>query len=356
MKKIAIICPYPYDIAPGQRFRFEQYLDYLQAQGIEVLLFPFLDKQTNNILYQSGKTSQKILGVLKGVGKRFLLLFQLYQFDYLLVHREAMLIGPPIWEWIACRLLGKKMILDFDDAIWIDKTANNSKLIGKLRNPAKTADLCKWAYKVSCGNEFLANYAKQFNQQVIHLPTTIDTENYHNKIKQHQANKKIIIGWTGTITTMLYLDIIYPVVAKLAQKYPIELRIIANRAPQNKASFIKFVPWNKNSEITDLLAFDIGIMPMMNTEWEKGKCGFKALQYMALGIPAVVSPSGVNGKIVVAEENGLWATSPEEWYTQLERLIQEVSLRKKLGEAGRQTVIEKYSVLAQRSAYFKLFQ
>ena len=154
---------------------------------------------------------------------------------------------------------------------------------------------------------------------------------------------------------MIYLDMIYEVIEKLAQKYDIEFHIISNEKPKVSKDFIVYKTWNKATEIEDLMCFDIGIMPLFDTEWERGKCGFKALQYMSLGIPAVVSPVGVNTEIIENNKNGLFATKKLEWAKQLSILIESPTYRQQLGQAGRKTIEKRYSVLSQQKAYLNLF-
>ena len=288
--------------------------------------------------------------------KRFFLLFSISKYDYIFIYREATLIGPPFLEFFAAKVLKKKIIIDFDDAIWKQQTAIKNKFIARLRHSKnKTENLCTWAYKVSCGNHFLCNYAKQFNKNTIYIPTTIDTQKLHNQIKTHKNKSKIVIGWTGSFSTMIYLDMVYDVVKELAQKYAIEFHIISNEAPKIDENLIIYKAWNKQTEIDDLMCFDIGIMPLFDTEWEEGKCGFKALQYMSLGIPAVVSPVGVNKEIVENNKNGLFATTKQEWFEKLSILIESATYRQKLGQAGRKTIEKKYSVSSQQKTYLKLF-
>jgi len=355
MSSIAIICPYPADIAPGQRFRYEQYIDYLRRRGHIVDVFPFLDEATNQILYQQGRYGAKVFGVLRGFLQRFKQVYTWKKYDYIFVYREASPIGPPIFEWLIAKVLRKKMLVDFDDAIWLTKTANRNRYLAWLRNHAKLSTICTWAYKVSCGNAFLAQYAQQFTANTVVIPSTVDTQNVHNIVKKHSHKTPIIIGWTGTLTTMPYLDMVYPIIAKLAQEYAVELHIISNKAPVVDYSFIKYIAWQKESEIQDLSTFDIGIMPLHDTIWEQGKCGFKAIQYLALGIPALVSPVGMNKDVVVHGVNGYHAHNTEEWLYYLRLLINNVKLRQQLGNAGRQHVLENYSVLSQQMAYDNLF-
>lgn len=363
--RVAILCPYPFEGAPGQRFRYEQYLSFLAQKGIVCEIHPFLDQKTNSILYKKGYFLQKAAGLLKATLQRIGLMPKLKQYDYIWVYREASLIGPPWFEWFAAKILGKKILYDFDDAIWIPKTVSHNPLVAFLRRHKKTENICCWAYRISCGNDFLCSYAGQFNKNVVKIPTTIDTHQYHNRLKQHRhlagsgASEKIIIGWTGTISTMVYLEPIYPVIARLAQQYAVEFRIISNSPPPARwSAFVRFVPWQKESEIDDLLAFDIGLMPLSEGDWERGKCGFKILQYMALGIPAVASSVGVNSEIIQDGQNGLLVANDNEelWFKAIERLIVLPGLRKRFGEEGRQTVEKYFSVQAQKDAYLALFE
>jgi glycosyltransferase involved in cell wall biosynthesis len=355
MPSIAIICPYPFDTVAGQRFRYEQYLDYLEKNGCNYVIYPFLDAKTNNILYQPKQYGTKVWGVLKGFLGRIKLLFHLHRYDYLFIYREASPIGPPIFEWLFTKVFRKKILIDYDDAIWLTKTASSSKALGLLRNHAKLSKICSWSYKVVCGNTFLADYAKQYSNNVTVIPTTIDLVNRHNLTKQHQAKKTTIIGWTGSRTTMIYLPMLYPIIAQLAKQYPLEFHIISDQAPSETYPFIRYIPWNKKNEIDALIHFDIGVMPLHDTIWEQGKCGFKALQYMALGIPAIVSPVGVNSTIITDKKDGFLAHNAEEWYDLLEKLLLDPSLRQKTGQAAQTTIQQYYSVKSQEKNYLALF-
>lgn len=230
--------------------------------------------------------------------------------------------------------------------------------------------ICRWSYKVSCGNEYLAAYAKQFNKKVVVNPTTIDTEYVHNPpfimpdtvpaspgIPAQGRNDSIVIGWTGSHSTLKYLKQLEPVLQKLeATNEHVRFLVIADRKPELRLSRLNFVPWKKETEAADLMQIDIGIMPLPDDEWTKGKCGFKALQYMAMEIPCVVSPVGVNIQIINHGENGYLARSEKEWEDFIKVLIQDPTLRKKIGKAGRQKVIDHYSVLSNSERFLSLFQ
>lgn len=355
--KILFIVPYPPDEAPSQRFRFEQYFGILSQSGYSYSIASFLTLSDWKILYSKNHRVLRIMRLIRAFARRFVLLFRVPAFDYIFIHREAAPAGPPVFEWIIARLLRKKIIYDFDDAIWLTDKVDESVVEKIIRWRSKVKSICRWSYKVSCGNEYLAAYARQFAQHVVYNPTTIDTENLHDPRTAHAVEKKTItIGWTGSHSTLKYLNEVVAPLAALEKKYPsLEFLVIANYKPELNLQSLKFLPWKKETEAHDLAQMDIGIMPLPDDEWAKGKCGFKALQYMAMNIPAVVSPVGVNVTIVEDGVTGFHATTEEQWLQHLETLIANESLRKKMGEAGRQKVIERYSVSSNSSSFLSLF-
>ena len=353
--KILFIVPYPTDKAPSQRFRFEQYYELLNEKGIEYDIKPFRSNEIWDILYLPGRFLKKAFGILGGLFKRFLLLFKLKQYDYIFIHREATPIGPSFFEFFASRWLKKKIIYDFDDAIWIPNYSEANSFFSFLKGYGNVHKICSYAYKISCGNEYLCDYAKQFNTNVVYNPTTIDTNNYHNRVKD-QNGEDFVIGWTGSHSTIRYIGEIVPVIAKLEKKYTFTFRVISDFKPEFELESLEYVKWKKESEINDLLGFNIGIMPLVNDKWANGKCGFKALQYMSLGIPALVSPVGVNSRIVDHGLNGFICDTPEEWETAIETLLKN---RESLGEMSKQTrkkIIDHYSVKSNSDNFIGLFQ
>ncbi len=358
MKQILFICPYPLEQSPSQRFRFEQYFDILAANDTAFEVSPFLSITEWNILYTNGKTWLKIKGVISGLLKRTRLLFSIHRFDYIFIHREAAPIGPPIFEWIIAKIIRKKIIYDFDDAIWLPNVSESNKVISWLKWNRKVRSICGWSYKVSCGNEFLASFARKHNSSVIINPTTIDTKGLHNPALYNIVEKSAkIIGWTGTHSTLQYVAPFLPIIEALWNKYPhIELLIIADKDPQWNKSFVRFVRWTKETEMQDLIKIDIGIMPLTDDLWAKGKCGFKALQYMALEKPAVASPVGINVQIIDDGINGYLCLTDKEWFQRLEHLVLNSSIGNEMGRKGRQNVVDHYSVISNSSNFLLLFE
>jgi glycosyltransferase involved in cell wall biosynthesis len=352
--KVYFLVPYPLGEAPSQRFRFEQYFVFLHKENIQFIVFPFLDLKTWNILYKPGHYAAKIFGIVSGFLKRLLLLFHMGDADFVFIHREAAPIGPPVFEWLIAKVLCKKIIYDFDDAIWLPNTSESNKIISGIKWHGKVAAICKWAYKISCGNDYLCDYARQFNANVILNPTTVDTEHLHNQIK-NQNTVKVAIGWTGTHSTLNYLQPLLPVIAELEKELDFDFIVISNRQPGFNLKSLKFIHWNKTGEIVDLLKMNIGIMPLSDDKWAQGKCGFKALQYMALGIPAVLSPVGVNNKIVTQGADGFLCVTDAEWKQALKKLLTDAQARIEMGKHAHTKIENHFSVLSNKSNFLNLF-
>jgi glycosyltransferase involved in cell wall biosynthesis len=355
MKKIAFIVQMPREVSPGQRFRFELWEPVLEKHNIGISTYPFFDLNTYRKLYLPGYFFTKFFGVVKGFIKRFGILFKLKNYDYIFLQREFAPVGPPIFEWIAAKVLGCKIIYDFDDAIWIASTSKENKFASWLKACWKVKYICKWSYKVVGGNEFLCEYARPFNKQVIKIPTCVDTVHHHNRLKD-QETEKVVIGWTGSHSTMKYLNELIPVFEALQQKYPIELVVISNRSPEFSLTELRNVSWQEKTEIEDLLQINIGLMPLDPDPWCEGKCGFKLIQYLSLGIPAVASPVGVNKIIIEEGVNGFLCTTHEEWVKALSVLIENKEMRTGMGKKGRAKIEKEYSVVSQAEKFIELFK
>lgn len=352
--KVLLICPYPIGGAPSQRFRFEQYLSFLSENGFDITPKPFIDQKTWDILYKPGLFGKKTFGMLTSFVKRFGLLFSIKKYDFVFIHREAMQFGPPIFEYLLCKILKKKVLYDFDDAIWLKNHSDSNALLSFTKWYSKVNSICSWVTTIQCGNQYLANYAKQFNPNVTIVPTTIDTITKHNRLIDFDR-ETITIGWTGSHSTMHYLDFIVPIINQLEKKYPIQFLVISDRNPNYALKSLVYCKWEKESEIEDLAKIDIGIMPLKQNEWAEGKCAFKGLQYMSLGIATVMSPVGMNNELIQHGENGFLAETADEWIENLSDLIEDKQLRKKIGLAGNQTILNHYSVEALKPLYLDLF-
>lgn len=353
--RILFITPYPTGEAPSQRFRFEQYFKSLTENGHSYKTSSFLSLKAWGIVYKTGHLPDKILALINGYWRRILDVISLRHFDAVFIHREATPFGPPWFEWLVTKIFKKYMVYDFDDAIWIPNASETNKYLTMLfKRFANVADVCRWSTVVSVGNAYLAEYAGQYNKNVVINPTTIDTDEHHNMMKEH-GKHKFTIGWTGSHSTVQYLDEIYPVLKKLEEEHEFEFHVICDVPPKFTLKSLKFVKWSKKAEIDDLMNFNLGIMPLPADIWAKGKCGFKALQYMSLGVPALVSNVGVNAEIVDHGVNGFICNTPEEWYSSLKKLMTDSSCLQMLSSRTREKIITHYSVRSNKQNFLNLF-
>ncbi len=356
--KILFLVPYPPKEVPSQRFRFEQYFEILSSLGYQYEVKSFLTSANGRLFLEAGNYLRKAMALVRGFGARFLALFVISRFDFIFIHREATPLGPPVVEWIIFAVLRKKIIYDFDDAIWLTDKQNENKVTALLKWRTKVKSICQWSDQVSCGNEFLRDYAAQFNPKAVVNPTTIDTIHLHQRQRYPAAEEtaKLTVGWTGSHSTLKYLKSLEPVIQQLEEKYPqLQFLVVADQKPDLNLKSLIFRPWSITTEIEDLAKMDIGIMPLEDNPWSKGKCGFKALQYMALEIPAIVSPVGVNAKIVKDGVNGFLCKHSKEWSEKLALLIEDPSLRTRLGKAARKTIETNYSVTSNTANFLSLF-
>jgi len=353
--KILFLVPYPLGRAPSQRYRVESFLPLLDQVGIIYHVQPFLDDRYWRSFYTTGKFIQKAFGIIIGFARRFrIVLSGAYPYSYVFIHREAAPLGPPLLEWILVKIWRKKIIYDFDDAIWIEKTSTSNRWIGWAKSSWKVKYICSWSYRVVCGNEFLSNYALRFNSKVLIIPTVVDTDSSYPQIKEHK-NKLPVVGWSGSHSTLHYLNLIIPTLQRLQADFEFEFLVIADKDPQLPLSKYRFLAWDRHSEQSDLLQMDIGVMPLDSNVWSEGKCGFKLIQYFASGLPAIASSVGVNRVLIQHSKNGFLCDTPEDWYNSLRALLANVALREEMGILGRQKVLSQYSVKSQKSAFLSLF-
>ena len=353
-KKIHFWVPYPQRSAPSQRFRVEQYLPYLPQNNFSYTVLAFLDAKTWSILYKKGHRVRKFLGMIMGFFRRIGHLFKSAGADYVFILREASPVGPPVFEWLLSKILRKKIIYDFDDAIWIPGGEKASWKKKFFKSTWKIKHNIRWAYKVSCGNEFLRSYARKYNQNAILLPTVFDTARSRNKQKIEPKEKKVVVGWTGSHTTLHNLEEIEQLIPELKKEIDFDFYVISNQPPVWDFDFI-FKKWDETTEIEDLMKMNIGVMPLKEGPWFEGKCGFKLIQYHAFGIPAVASPVGVNTDVTIHGKTGFIAKSSAEWKNFLKQLISDEHLRSQMGMAGKEHIEKNYSLNSLLPLFISLF-
>lgn len=350
--KVLGLCSYPVEAA-GTRYRLVQYVAPLAEKGIDLTVAPFLNKKEFASLYKPGQTFLKSIQMLNSARKRLSDLVKVRKFDALLIQREAMLFGPPIFEWLSKTIGNCPLILDLDDATYIRYV---SPIYGRLGSAlkffGKTDTLINWSETVICGNSHIADYVAGRGKKAVVIPTVVDTDKFRPIEKD--SGKPPIIGWIGTHSTYPLLETLFPVLQDLARKYDFTLKIVGagKEKIELKGVRVENSVWSLESEIEDFQALDVGLYPLetlgsVSKEWLMGKSGFKAIQYMSIGIPFVVTPIGICSEIGVENETHYAASNKEQWRTALSRLLESAALRKKMGEKGRMYALEHFTVPRQ---------
>ncbi|MBL4702930.1 MAG: glycosyltransferase family 4 protein [Flavobacteriales bacterium] len=354
MTKVLFIALHRPERSPGQRFRFEQYFDYLTANGFSCELSYLITKEEDKVFYSQGNYWKKARLMMKYIKQRKRDAKRAKDFDIIFIFRDALPTGSIKYEK-KFKASGAKLMYDFDDAIFILDVSAGNKALSFLKKPEKVGDIISLCDLVIAGNQYLADYAGKFNQNVTIIPTTIDTEEYQ---RIDTANSKICIGWSGSVTTIQHFRFAIPFLIKIQEKYgdQVYFKVIGDGSYQHAELNIQGISWTREGEVPELSEFDIGIMPLPDDEWANGKCGLKGLQYMALEIPTLMSPVGVNSDIIQDGENGFLADQVDEWVDKISRLIEDKELRLKMGKAARKTVVDEYSILANQDLYLTHFR
>lgn len=340
--RVLFILPYPIE-GPSSRFRVYQFLPYLEARGISCTVRPFLPSSLIGHLYSEGALARKVMSTARGLYGRLEDTLDARRHDLVFVLREAFALGPPLLESLLAKRAGR-LVFDFDDAIYTGSLAYDNP-IDRLRDFGKPAKLIAMADRVIAGSPHLARYAERFADpgRICVLPTVVDPMVYQpGPAREHGT---ITIGWIGTPRGSGYLRDLLPVFSSVAQERPQVRFVFVGAEPFEPGPVpIRFKRWALAEEVSDLQNFDIGIMPLTDDEETRGKCGFKLIQYMSVGVAPVCSPVGANRGIVEDGVTGLFAENSADWRTHLLRLVDDLELRRRFGAAGRARVIAEFSL------------
>lgn len=352
--KILFLTPHPEEGA-STRYRVKQFFPYFNHNGIECVFHPFFLSDCYSILYKKGRTLRKGLNLLKGIFHRTIDLVNSSDTDIVFVHLEASPLGLPIFEKIFT-LLNKPIIYDLDDAIYIKEVSPANWLAYFLKSSSKIPKIITMSNYIVVCNEYLETYARRFNQRIKMIPTSVDTNKFTVK-DYNMRNEVMVIGWIGSHTTAHYLMLLTEVFKRLSKRHKFVLKIIgADKKNYFPGIDVIYSDWSLEKDVYEFQSLDIGIYPLPDNEWVKGKTGFKTVQYMSVGVPCIVSRVGRNMTIVEDGVNGFLASLEDEWVEKLSLLIENPELRKRMGMAGRKTVEERYSVKANASKYLQIFK
>jgi len=340
-------------LSASTRQRFMQYEPYLRAAGMEVEYAPLLGNSYLQALVD-GRQPSRFRTVTAYVA-RLRKLLACKEYDLLWVHSEFFPYLPGWAEWLTFGLRKKPVVIDFDDAIFHNYDAHPRTFVRRTLG-GKLKPLLSRAAGCCCGNPYIQNYVSRYCANSIVVPTVVDAARYVPRASGVARREKPVIGWIGSPSTWRYMLPVLPLLKELADSGLASVRVVGAGAQAAADGFagLEFIDWNEETEIGEVQAMDIGIMPVPDEKWARGKSGYKLIQFMACGLPVVASPVGVNTEIVLQGVNGFLAEELSDWRAALIRLCKDPELRAAMGSVGRRRVEEEYSVQAQASRVVEL--
>ena len=331
------------DLSPGQRYRVEAFMPDLARRGIEFSYNWLLDRDDLRVFYGRESPVEKGFIAAKAAFKRLRSVVRPKDIDVFFVQREAFFLLNEWSEWLAH--LRAPVVFDFDDAIWIHSVSEANRRFAFLKNVEKIPRIVRLSHTVIAGNDYLATWARQHSSNVHVIPTCVDTDRFTPPPSRPVAGP-VTIGWSGSPSTFSHLRPLLPALERLKARYRdgVRIRVMGDPSFSYAPLALHGEAWTAEAELALLKQMEIGLMPLPDDEWTRGKCGLKGLVSMSMGAATVMSPVGVNTEIVQHGENGFLARSEDEWVELLARLVDDAALRRRLGDAGRETVVQRYSV------------
>jgi len=316
---------------PSYRFRVEQFLPFLENEGVGCDVF---------VIPRSVFSRRRLFRSLRG---------------YDVVFLQKKLLRLPDRRFI--RSAARRLVYDVDDAVMYACKGDRPVLSPRRRRLFRST--VRMSDAVLAGNDYLCRWAADYGANVVSFRTVVDTERY--AMRAPSGRKDMVIGWTGSSSTNRYLEIIAPAVAALAGRHDLTLRVVSDARPDVVARLsekmkVEFIPWTAESETAILHSFDVGLMPLPDNDFTRGKCALKALLYMSCGVPAICSPVGSAARIITDGEDGFLAASPDEWRTKIERLIMDHELRERIAGKARKTVERGYSAAGSAPRLLEIFR
>jgi len=355
VKKILVVCPHPEGVAPGQRLKYEQYFRFFRENGFEMEVESFMSNRFWFIVYKKGHFLEKIFWTLYGYLKRITLIPFLPFYDGVYLFLNVTPFGWPILERIYL-WMNPNVIYDIDDLVFLGNTSHANKFVSLFKRPEKYTFLMKNACEVIVCTPYLLEYTQQFNNNVVDISSTINTDTYL-PVNTYSNDKTLVLGWSGSHSTLKYFYLLKNILIELNKIRDFRIVIFGVQECEIEGLDITVIPFSEQKEVPSLQQIDIGLYPLpLNEQWVYGKSGLKALQYMALGIPTIATKIGANLRIIEDGKSSVLVTTDEEWMKTLILLIDDISLRRYLGTNARNRVVDNYSLNANKSTYLEVIK
>lgn len=324
-------------LGPSSRVRSFQYVPFLESEGFSITIAPLFDDYYLQRLFHGSRKS--LLNAIKVYSNRIYHLVNCFHYDLVWFEKEV-LPWLPAWGESMLKHLNIPYLVDYDDAVFHYYDLHPSPIIRALLGH-KIDYVMKYAAVVTVGNAYLAKRAEQAGASRIEiLPAVIDLERYPAFVTEQRS--VFTIGWIGSPTTEKYLNIVGPVLAKLSKEMEMRVVLVGGRKVDLPGVPFEYCKWSELTEIEQICRFDVGIMPLFDKPFERGKCGYKLIQYMACSRPVIASPVGINRELVKDGVNGFLAVTDDEWLNAFRLIAGQTDLRNQLGSCGRKLVEQKY--------------
>lgn len=354
-RKMLVVCPFPEGVAAGQRLKYEQYFDKWRRDGWDIDVSSYMDLKMWDVVYTKGNVWQKVRGVLHGHARRVRDLLRIPRYDLVYVFMWVTPFGTSIMERLV-RNLARRLVYDVEDNVLVEQTLpkdyNPNPIIRLVKGPGKTRYLICMADHVITSSPFFNEFCIGINMRkaCTYISSSVDTDRFL-PATPYSNDKPVVIGWTGTFSSKIYLDMLAGVFRRLAEKVPFKLKVIGNFDYDLPGVDLEVVRWTAEREVTDLQTFDIGVYPLPIDDWVLGKSGLKAIQYMAFGIPCVATEVGTTPMLIADSVNGRLVRTEDEWLEALEQLVRDPTLRRRLGVHARRDAVANYSLQAIATKY-----
>ena len=335
-------------LGASSRVRSLQYLPFLESKGWTIDVNPLFSDRYLRALY-SGKS--RIVQVLIGYWRRLYYIFKARKYDLIWIEKEIFPFMPAFIEYLFAKS-GIRYVVDYDDALFHRYDKNSYWLIRFILGN-KIDLVMKHASLVIVGNDYLAERARMASAQCVEIiPTVVDLNHY--EVTPSVNKQPLVVGWIGSPSTIHYISILTPLIESLLNEFDVQFVMVGVCKELVSDLPVEVKPWSEDTEVSLIQSFDIGIMPLVDGFWERGKCAYKIIQYMACGLPVVASSVGVNKQVVSHGANGFLANDLSEWEQSLRCLLSDKNLRTRMGNKGRKYVEANYSLQVQASCLERL--